>query len=71
MPITKPVGMAIEPRFTKVNGKHAIIDTDGFVQRRELFSLEGIVKHLNEIHNVISAAFRATVTPKALKVWDE
>ncbi len=66
-----PHGMAVHPRFAESNGKHAVLDSDGFVEGRELFSTEGVGKHLDEIHNVISGAFRAIVTPHALKVWDE
>ena len=70
-PDIQPQGMLVDPRFTKAEGSHAIIDTDGFAQGRELFSLEGVSKHLGAIHNVISVAFRATVTPHALAIWDE
>lgn len=70
-PDLQPQGMLVDARFTKADGKHAIIDTDGFVQGRELFSLDGVSKHLGAIHDVISVAFRATVTPHALAVWDE
>jgi uncharacterized protein (TIGR04255 family) len=66
-----PDNMAVQTRFAAANGKHAILDTDGFVEERELFSLETVKNHLNTIHTVISASFRATVTPHALKVWDE
>lgn len=66
-----PQGMKVQSRFAESQGKNAILDTDGFVEGRHLFSLGTIEKQLEEIHKVIGAAFKATVTPHALKVWDE
>lgn len=66
-----PLGMTIQARFAQAQGKHAILDTDGVVQGRLLFSLEEVKQQLHDIHEVISTAFRATVTEHAISVWDE
>jgi uncharacterized protein (TIGR04255 family) len=66
-----PRGMAVQQRFLQAQGMHAILDTDGSVEGRALFSLEAVREHLFAIHEVIGAAFRATVTPHALAAWSE
>jgi uncharacterized protein (TIGR04255 family) len=66
-----PQGMVVQSRFLQVQGKHAVLDTDGFVEGRTLFSLDTVGQHLGSIHEVISTAFQATVTPHARNIWDE
>lgn len=70
-PDLQPQNMKVQPRFNKVTGKNSIIDTDGSIQMRELFSITSIQQHLAEIHEIISQAFRETVTPYALGTWDK
>lgn len=62
--------LKIKERFMKLQGLHAILDTDSFTEQRESFSLEKIRESLNAIHKKISKAFRATVTDNALKIWE-
>jgi uncharacterized protein (TIGR04255 family) len=64
-------GMAVQKRFQEAQGMHAILDTDGSVEGRALFSLDAVHQHLRSIHDVILAAFKSTVTKHALAVWDE
>lgn len=66
-----PLGMPVEPRFAQAQGMHAILDTDGFVDGRKLFSLADVNHQLHAIHEVIGDAFRATVTDHARTVWSE
>ena len=66
-----PGSMALQSRFLERQGLHAILDTDGFVEGRKLFDLGAVGQQLHEIHKVIGAAFEATVTPTAMKAWDE
>lgn len=66
-----PQGMVVQERFVQAQGVHAILDTDGFVEGRNLFSLDVVGKQMNSIHDVIGTAFRATVTPHALTIWSE
>lgn len=66
-----PQGMVVQPRFLQSQGMHAILDTDGSVEGRALFAFDAVYKHLASIHDVIGAAFRATVTDHALAVWSK
>lgn len=66
-----PQGMAVQQRFQQAQGMHAILDTDGSVEGRVLFSLDAVRQYLHSIHKVIGAAFKATVTEHALEVWNE
>jgi uncharacterized protein (TIGR04255 family) len=63
--------MAINKRFQDYTGWHAILDNDGFVECREPYSLDTLRQHLDNIHGVIGAAFRATATPHAFTVWEQ
>jgi uncharacterized protein (TIGR04255 family) len=63
--------MALQARFLERQGLHAILDTDGFVEGRKLFDAEAVGQQLHSIHEVIGAAFKATVTQTAIKAWDE
>src|SRR5262249_52404220 len=62
--------LRVADRFRERRGRHAILDTDGYFEGREAFSLDRISGHLSAIHDEISKAFHATVTPNALKVWE-
>ncbi len=62
--------LKVEDRFSNLQGLHAILDTDGFIELRESFSLEKVRERLDAIHGEISKAFRATITDNALKVWE-
>lgn len=66
-----PQEMVLEKRFAEADGLHAILDTDGTIEGRQLFSLEAVGNQLAAIHDVISAAFLATVTEHALSAWSE
>lgn len=66
-----PQGMVVQSQFAGVQGKHAILDTDGFIEGRNLFSLDAIEVQLQQIHSIISAAFKSTITPHALAAWNE
>ncbi len=66
-----PEGMVLDKRFMEFSGHHALLDTDGFVEGRAAFSLDVVGQKLNDIHEVIGAAFTATTTKHARQVWDE
>jgi uncharacterized protein (TIGR04255 family) len=70
-PDIQPGDMSIAERFTSYAGVSAIIDNDGFVEDRETFSTEAVTHHLDDIHEVIDAAFRAIATPYAFAAWDK
>lgn len=70
-PDIQPGDMRIPERFTSYIGNSAILDNDGFVEGREVFSSQAVAEHLDAIHKVIGAAFKATATPHALTTWDK
>jgi uncharacterized protein (TIGR04255 family) len=64
-----PNTLHVPDRFSSLRGLHAILDTDGYFERREAFSTDLVAGHLSTIHDEISKAFHATVTPTALRTW--
>jgi len=56
-------------RFAQHNGRHAIIDTDGYYDVREAFGMEKLGSRLIALHDEVIGSFNATVTPHALGVW--
>ncbi|MCL2715832.1 MAG: TIGR04255 family protein [Alphaproteobacteria bacterium] len=64
-------GMEIEQRFLRNSGRHATLDTDGFVDGRIVFSEEAVRKHPGSIHDVISASFKSAATAHAFEAWNE
>ena len=70
-PDLQPDGMLVNPRFRTWIGHHALVDTDGSIEGREVFSIETVSRQLGAIHDVVRVAFRSTVTKHAFKVWDE
>ncbi|CDW96469.1 MULTISPECIES: TIGR04255 family protein [unclassified Thiomonas] len=62
--------LVIEPRFFEYTGRHAILDNDGFTEKRETFSMQGIQGQLDSIHAIIRTAFEATATHYAFRVWN-
>jgi uncharacterized protein (TIGR04255 family) len=65
-----PTPLLIPDRFRTVQGRHAVLDTDGFVERRESFGVDRIGEHLRAIHDEIANVLHATVTPHAIKAWE-
>jgi uncharacterized protein (TIGR04255 family) len=63
------LNLKVPDRFRGLNGRHALIDTDGWSDAREAFDLDRIKKHFDSIHDGITTTFKASVTPNAMKVW--
>lgn len=68
-PDLTPIGLTVAERFTRLDGLHAIIDTDGFYEGREKFDAQSIKTHLHNLHDEIWKSFKATITPHAITVW--
>lgn len=64
-----PLTLRLDEGFAELQGRHAIMDTDGWSESREKFTLENVAEQLRRIHEEIDKAFRASVTEKALRVW--
>lgn len=66
----EPQGLKVPERFHKVQGLHAIIDTDAFQMKRVLpLNLDELRARLDMLHTKIRMAFDATVTKQALAEW--
>lgn len=61
---------ALLPPFSEFNGLHAVIDTDGYYEKRELFDITVIANRLNGLHEEISRLFSATASAHALNIWE-
>lgn len=68
-PDVQPNNLSIDARFHDYQGVSAILDNDGFAEKREAFSLETVAAHLHKIHDMVDVAFKATVTDHAFEVW--
>lgn len=69
-PDVQPGNMVVDARFHDYQGVSAILDNDGFVEKREAFSYDMLAAHLNKIHDMVDIAFRAAVTDYAFVAWD-
>ena len=65
-----PNVLHVAERFRVRRGLHAILDIDGHFEGREAFNIDRIDDHLNTIHGEIAKVFHATITSKAVKVWE-
>lgn len=63
------VGMQIMPRFSAVDGVHAILDTDCLHEARKDFELEEISSRLRLLKDDLRTTFQAAVTKYALDSW--
>lgn len=68
-PDLQPLTLSLAERFRPLRGRHAIIDTDGWSESRDAFSVDHIREQLGLIHAGIEKTFRASVTESALKAW--
>jgi len=68
-PEIAPLAPKIKLKFTEPEGRHAILDTDAFYQKREVFALDVIGSKLSDLHTEIEKSFKATVTNFALDEW--
>jgi len=68
-PDLSPLGQQVPERFQKLQGRHAILDTDAFSEAREPFDLAKVQQRLEGLHDELGTLFRNTVTRHALEVW--
>lgn len=66
----QPVGVKLADRFLKINGVHAIVDTDASIEGRHVFDLDAIKSQLVTLRKGIGLAFDAIVMPPALAAWN-
>jgi uncharacterized protein (TIGR04255 family) len=65
----QPIGVKVADRFQKINGVHAIVDTDASIEGRYELRLDEIKSQLSILRAGIEIAFNAVVMPGALKEW--
>lgn len=59
----------LQPRFAAINGRHSVLDTDYFVIKRGDFDLAAIETQLSKAHEIITTAFKVSVTDHARQRW--
>jgi len=64
-----PLQLELQPRFTAINGRNAVLDTDYFVVERNSFDLKEIEDQLLKAHAIITNAFKVSVTDYAREKW--
>lgn len=63
--------LEIEPRFKAFKGVSALLDNDGFIQKRQEFSVQMVKNCLDSIYVMTSSAFEKTVTRHAIDHWSK
>ena len=62
-------GMRLIPPFSKIEGVHAVLDSDCVFESRQSFDLSDISTRLRLLKDDLHTTFRAAVTPHALDRW--
>lgn len=61
--------LSLQPQFTGINSRNAVLDTDYFVVNRNSFDLKEIEDQLLKAHDIITNAFKVSVTDYAREKW--
>jgi len=61
--------LKLQRKFTEINGRNAVLDTDYFVTDRNSFDLKKIEAQLLKAHEIITNAFNVSVTDYAREKW--
>jgi uncharacterized protein (TIGR04255 family) len=64
-----PLQLELAPRFKETNSRHAVLDTDYFVDQRNKFDITEIKNQLLAAHDVVTNAFDSSVTEYSKKKW--
>jgi uncharacterized protein (TIGR04255 family) len=67
----QPLGLNVAERFSKIQGVHAILDTDAYYFGREKFDVDALQSRFRALHDVIGTAFWATVTNRAKEAFSQ
>jgi len=63
------IEVKLSEKFKNINGVHAIIDTDAWIEGRREFNIDSIKSELKILQEASRLAFDLTVTPAALEAW--
>lgn len=66
-----PLQLEIKQELLNLDCTHVILDNDCSRQNRIPFDLDEVEKGLRAAKQKITAAFKETVTPEAIKLWNE
>ncbi len=61
--------LEINSRFKAIKGRNAVLDTDYFVIERNSFQIQKIEEQLLKSHEIITDAFKGSVSDYARKKW--
>jgi len=61
--------LELQSQFKEINGRNAVLDTDYFVVKRNSFNLKEIEDQLLKAHDIITNAFKVSVTDYAREKW--
>ena len=61
--------LELQARFKEINGRNAVLDTDYFVAKRTSFDLKEIEDQFLKSHDIITNAFKVSVTDYAREKW--
>lgn len=64
-----PLLLELQSRFKEINRRNAVLDTDYFVVKRNSFDLKEIQNQLLKSHDMITNAFKVSVTDYAREKW--
>lgn len=64
-----PLAPKVSERFEAHSGRHAVIDSDAFNDKRQAFDVTRIMTNLAGLHDDIDNSFRQLVTDYALAKW--
>jgi uncharacterized protein (TIGR04255 family) len=64
------IPLKLQSRFANINARHAVLDTDYFIANRSSFDPEKIGNQLSVAHDVITNAFKGSVTDHAREKWE-
>ncbi|MDR9893275.1 TIGR04255 family protein [Aetokthonos hydrillicola Thurmond2011] len=64
-----PLQLELQLRFREINCQNTVLDTDYFIVKRNNFDLEEIENQLLKSHEIITNAFKVSVTDYAREKW--
>lgn len=64
-----PLYLEIQPRFTKIDVRNAVLDTDYSIAQRNSLDFAKIEERLLAAHDIVTEAFNASTTEYAKKKW--
>lgn len=64
-----PLQLELQPKFAAINSRNAVLDMDYFVAKRDSFNPMEVEAQLLKAHDIITNAFRVSVTDYAREMW--